>query len=84
MEQCVCAGTVQPLAAQASERGRASKRCPWKRRHVGRTHTEKEKEKEKKVPNSTSSSSLLTQLQIPAAIHGLSEKVGRVVQILRL
>lgn len=56
-----------------------------KRRHVGRAHTKKEKEK--KCPtqhHAQVSHSAGLQNDILAAIHGLSEKVGRVVHILRL
>ena len=80
VEQSVRAGAVQPLPDQLNERGHTSRKAPQKRRHE---HTPVRRRDSGKIQAPKSSQHPAgqqddTQLQILAAIRGLSERLGRV------
>ena len=80
VEQSVRAGAVQPLPAQLNERGHTSNKGPWKRRHE-HTPVCRRGSGKKQAPKSLQNPAGQhddTQLQILAAIRGLSERLGRV------
>ena len=80
VEQPVHAGAVQPLPAQLNERWHTSRKAPKKRRHE-HTPVRRRDSGKKQAPKSSQNPAGQqddTQLQILAAIHGVSERLGRV------
>ena len=80
VEQPVRAGAVQPLPAQLNERWHTSRKGPRKRRHE-HTPVRRRDSGKKQAPKSSQNPAGQqddTQLQILAAIRGLSERLGRV------
>ena len=80
VEQSVRAGAVQPLPAKLNERGQTSRIAPRKRtlEHTPVRRPDSGKTQAPKPSQNPASQHDDTQLQILAAIRGLSERLGRV------